>query len=946
MSSATLGTATELAHELKAAGISDVDDSRLARSLYSSDASLYRVEPRAVVRPRSTEEVLATMQVCRDLGIPLTSRGAGTSIAGNAIGPGVVLDFSKYMNVIHDINPEARTARIDPGVVLASLQKAAAPHGLRFGPDPSTHNRATLGGMIGNNACGSRALGYGRTSDNVRGLAVALADGSVHVLNHKQPAPDHFAPVVDIANKNLGTIRTEFGTFTRQVSGYALEHLTPERGFDLTRFLVGSEGTLAVVLGADVDLVQTPSETILVVLGYDDMPTAAAAVPLLLPHKPIAIEGMDSRITDVVAARRGAGAVPALPRGRGWLMVELAGEHVHELQAAAQTLVSDAQALDHMIVTDKVQTATLWRIREDGAGLSARNAKGQPAYAGWEDAAVPVPKLSDYLREFDLLLDEYGFTGVPYGHLGEGCLHIRIDFPLTTPGGEHRTRQFLEQAAYLVASHGGSLSGEHGDGRSRSELLPRMYSAAAMNIMAEVKNFFDPTNMMNPGVIVAPASMTDDLRTSEYKPVRDNLALHYNQDHHDFAAAVHRCTGVGKCRATSAATGGVMCPSYEATRDEKDSTRGRARVLQDAMEGRLGPDIWGNAELKDVLDLCLSCRGCSSDCPTGVDIATYKSEVLHQIYRRKIRPRSHYTLGRLPSWNRLAGISPALSNAMLGGPLGRAMKRAAGVDARRNLPKFAQKTFRSQFAPTQNAGQHGEVMIWVDPFTDRFAPEVGHATVRVLEAAGYSVVLSPKQAGCALTWISTGQLEQARRISRNTVERLLPTVRNGVRIVGLEPSSTAVLRSDINHLLGTSDAKKVSQATLTLAELLLETPGWQAPDLKGTNIVAQPHCHHHAVMGWEADAKVIAATGASTQRVSGCCGLAGNWGMEKDHYDVSVAVAESNLLPAVRNKSQNAIVLADGFSCRTQLDDLASQDALHLAQLLDPQKSHEGDSRS
>lgn len=383
-----------------------------------------------------------------------------------------------------------------------------------------------------------------------------------------------------------------------------------------------------------------------------------------------------------------------------------------------------------------------------------------------------------------------------------------------------------------------------------------------------------------------------------------------------------------------------MCPSYEATRDEKDSTRGRARILQDAMEGHLGPDIWGNAELKDVLDLCLSCRGCSSDCPTGVDIATYKSEVLHQIYRRKLRPRSHYTLGRLPSWNRLAGISPALSNAILGGPLGNVMKRAAGVDIRRSLPTFAKKTFRSQFVSTQTPAPHSDVMIWVDPFTDRFAPEVGLAAVRVLQTAGYNVVLSPKHAGCALTWISTGQLEQARKISRNTVAQLIPYVRQGMRIVGLEPSSTAVLRSDINHLLGTTDAQTVSHATVTLAELLLDTPGWNAPDLTGTEIVAQPHCHHHAVMGWETDAKLLAATGATIKRVTGCCGLAGNWGMEQGHYDVSVAVAESNILPAVRNKSQNAIVLADGFSCRTQLDDLASQPSLHLAQLLDPTQSH------
>lgn len=929
----------ELERALTRNGVTDVDVSRLTRSIYSSDASLYRVEPMAVVRPRSVDEVQATLATCIELNIPLTSRGAGTSIAGNAVGPGVVMDFSKYLNVIHQINIDERTALVDPGVVLSTMQNQVSSYRLRFGPDPSTHNRATFGGMIGNNACGSRALGYGRTSENIRGLKILLADGQVTTVNRNHEAPSNFNGLKHIASQHLRTIRTEFGQFGRQVSGYAMENLLPERGFDLSRFLVGSEGTLAVVLQAEVDLVETPHHTVLVVLGYADMPTAADAVPNLLPHKPIAIEGIDRRIPDVVRARRGANAVPDLPRGDGWLFVELGADNVTELKTLANKLVSDANALDSLIVTDAKHALTLWRIREDGAGLSARSSTGEPAYAGWEDSAVPVPKLGSYLREFDELLDSCGFTGVPYGHLGEGCLHIRIDFPLTSVGGKERMREFLEAAADLVASHGGSLSGEHGDGRARSELLPRMYSPSAMTAMREVKMFFDPDGLLNPGVLINPASVTADLRTNQFKPMREKLALHYPHDHADFATAVHRCTGVGKCKATSAATGGVMCPSYEATRDEKDSTRGRARILQDAMEGRLGPNVWASAELKDVLDLCLSCRGCSSDCPTGVDIATYKSEVLHQIYQRKIRPRSHYTLGRLPSWSRLAGISPRLANATLQGVAGNLLKRVAGVDVRRSLPKFASKTFRSQFIETHDAGLHGDVMVWVDPFTDRFDPEVAHSVVRVLRKAGYRVVLSPKSAHCALTWISTGQLTKARRIVAHTVVQLLPTALSGIQIVGIEPSSTAVLRSDITHLLGTQDAVAVSRAVVTLAELLSTTPGWAPPDLSGQEIVAQPHCHHHAVMGWETDAALLASSGATVKRVSGCCGLAGNWGMEQGHYEVSIAVAESNILPAVKAKSLQAKVLADGFSCRTQLDDLAGQSTLHLAQLLDTEFS-------
>lgn len=928
------GARADVGQALRRHGVTDIDDSPLTRSVYSSDASLYRVEPLAVIRPRSTDEVIAALAACREVGVPLTARGAGTSIAGNAIGPGVVIDFSRHLDQIHEVRPDERVAVVDPGVVLASLQKATGRHGLRFGPDPSTHNRATLGGMIGNNACGSRALGYGRTSDNVRALRVLTASGEVLDLD-RTPSPS-LAPLADLVADNLATVRTEFGRFPRQISGYALEHLLPENGFDVTRFLVGSEGTLAVVLRAELDLVAAPQHTLLVALGYADLPTAAESVPALLAHRPIACEGIDARIVNVVRDRRGPSAVPPLPPGGGWLLVELGGPDPAELRARAHAVIADAQALGAEIAEDPAHAAALWRIREDGAGLSARNAAGQPAYAGWEDSAVPVAGLSRYLREFDDLLETSGLTGVPYGHLGDGCLHIRIDFPLTSPGGEQRMQAFLRDAADLVVAHGGSLSGEHGDGRARSELLSTMYSPAALALMGQVKAFFDPATLLNPGVLVDPAPLNADLRTSDYRPVREHLALHYADDHGDFAAAVHRCTGVGKCRAGAAATAGVMCPSFQATRDEKDSTRARARVLQDAMDGRLGPDPWQAPEIAQVLDLCLSCRGCASDCPTGVDMATYKAEALHQRYRRRLRPRSHYSLGRLPSWNRLAGLSTRLTNAVLAGPLAGTLKRAAGVDSRRSLPRFAPTTFRSQYRDVARApAPHGAVVLWVDPFTDRFCPEVGLATVRVLQRAGYDVRLSSPSARCALTWISTGQLDQARRIARRTVAELLPAAQAGIPIVGMEPSSTAVLRSDIRHLLGSDDARVVSGAVRTLAEVLRATPGWTPPDLRGREVLAQPHCHHHAVMGWESDAALLAAAGATVTRVPGCCGLAGNWGMEQGHYDVSVAVAESNLLPAVRAKAPDTLILADGFSCRTQLDDLVGQPSLHLAQLLD-----------
>ena len=930
----------DLVAALLAAGIGGVDDSVLARSLYASDASLYRVEPRVVVTPRHVDEIDATLAVCRSLGVPLTMRGAGTSIAGNAVGPGVVLDTSRHLNRIIEIDPQAQTALVEPGVVQSSLQAAAARHGLRFGPDPSTHNRATLGGMIGNNACGSRALGYGRTSDNVLGLDVVTGAGERLLLGSMAGSGTSSGLVEGLhalADANLAVLRTEFGRFGRQVSGYSLEHLLPERGFDVARALVGSEGTLALTRSARVRLVRDAPVRVLVALGYASMVQAADAVPAVLRHSPVACEGLDARIVEVVRTRRGASAVPALPRGSGWLLVELVGDDPGSVAEAGRRLVADAAALDAAVVTDATHAAALWRIREDGAGLAGRTPSGDPAHSGWEDAAVPPQRLGAYLREFEALLTDHRLTGLPYGHFGDGCLHIRIDFPLGAPGGTAVFRGFLLEAAALAARHGGSMSGEHGDGRARGELLPFMYTPAAIELFAQVKAVFDPDDLLNPGVIVRPAPMDADIRVAVAPPYRQQLALAYRHDRGDLSMAVHRCTGVGKCRA-DAGGGGVMCPSFLATREEKDSTRGRARVLQDVVAGRLG---WESPAVADALDLCLSCKGCSSDCPTGVDLAAYKAEALHQRYRRRLRPRSHYSLGMLPRWMRVATATTGLARAtnLLMRLLHPLVTAVTGVDRRRALPSFAPVTFRRWFAARPLAGPapNGDVVLFVDTFTDGFSPEVGQAAVLVLEAAGYRVRVTDEPTCCGLTWISTGQLDGARRQVATSVAALAQHVRGGALVVGLEPSCTAVLRSDALELLSGDDlaaATSVAAATRTLAELLTATPGWVAPDLSAVRGVAQPHCHHHAVMGWSADAELLRAAGADVRRLGGCCGLAGNWGVEKGHHDVSVAVAEQQLLPAVRAVAPGDVVLADGFSCRTQLDWLSERSGEHLAQLL------------
>ena len=914
------GLGGDLVAALRRAGLDDVDDSPLTQSLYASDASIYRIPPRVVVRPRDTDEVVATLAVARETGVPLTMRGAGTSIAGNAIGSGIVLDTSKHLDRVLDLDVASRSALVEPGVVHAVLQRRAVPAGLRFGPDPSTHSRCTIGGMIGNNACGSRALGYGRTVDNVEELTVLLADGSVVRVGPEAPlggeAGDRLHALVQ---EHLDVVRTEFGRFGRQVSGYSFEHLLPERGRRFDRFLTGTEGTLGVVLGARVRLVEDAPFRALAVLAYADMADAADAVPSLLEHPLVACEGLGQRIVDMVPGH------PDLPAGGGWLFAEVTAASLAEVEALARAVAVTA-GVPHQIVTDPAEQAALWRIREDGAGLAARSLS-RPAQAGWEDSAVPPARLGAYLRDFDALLRESRLDGVPYGHFGDGCVHVRIDFELEDAGGRERYRDFVEQAADLVASYGGSMSGEHGDGRARSELLPRMYSPQAMAMMQQAKRILDPEDLLNPGVLVDPAPFDSDLRlAAPQQPIRTTLRLVH--DAGSFSGAVHRCTGVGKCLADTTGSGGVMCPSYLATRDEKDSTRGRAHVLQDVANGVLG---FEDPAVEDALDLCLSCKGCASDCPTGIDMATYKSEALSQKYAGRLRPRSHYALGQLPRWARMT--PPRLANALLRSrTVGRLAKSAAGVDQRRSLPSFSEQPLRTG-APAEAP----DVWIWADSFTDRFAADTGRAALELLGSMGLRAAVIPDKACCGLTWTTTGQLDAARRIMGQAVANLHGYVTSGTPVIGLEPSCLASLREDAVQLLDDPRATEVGSGVQSLAEFLagrVAAGTWTPPDLTGVEVVAQPHCHHHAVIGWKTDAALLAQTGATVTQVGGCCGLAGNFGVEQGHYETSVAVAEHDLLPAVRAAGPEAVVLADGFSCRTQLDDLAGRRALHLAELL------------
>lgn len=920
----------------------EIDFSSRARAEYSSDASNYRIVPTGVVSPQSIDDVLAIREICSELGVPITSRGGGTSVAGNAIGSGLVMDLSRHMNRVIEIDAEARTARVQPGTILSDLQRAAAPHGLRFGPDPSTYTRCTIGGVLGNNACGPHALAYGRAADNVvemdwltgGGQRITSADGV-------DPIPG----LAELIREHLAVIRTEFGRFPRQVSGYSLEHLLPENGARLAKALVGTEGTCGIMLEGTVSLQPVSAAPLLVVLGYDSMDAAADDVPNLLPFQPLAMEGLDHRIVDVVRESRGPGYVPDLPEGAGWLFVEMPGGTLEEARSRAEELVRAAHAIGSAWFPPGSEATRLWQIRADGAGLAGRTETGEQAWPGWEDAAVPPEHLGSYLRDFDDLLADHDVSGLAYGHFGDGCVHVRLDMPLA----EHaeRMRPFITEANELVLKYGGSPSGEHGDGRARGELLARMYSGEAVRLFGRFKHLFDPDNLLNPGVIVDPEPFDANLRRPQALPIAAAGGFSFAHDGGDATATFHRCVGVGKCRATS---GGFMCPSYRATGNEKDSTRGRARVLQEMANGRLVTGGFGSPEVLESLDLCLACKACGTECPTGIDMAAYKAEALHRRYGGRIRPVTHYTLGWLPRWARLASPFATLVNVLARVSwLRKPGLSVAGMDSRRGVPAFARRRLSKlarlsgrsrQREPSRQGDRAGEerqaVAVWADSFTEYFSPEQGMHLIDLLDSAGFDAELVAPGACCGLTWISTGQLDTAKRKLADTVGHLLPHIEAGRRIIGIEPSCTAVLRSDLLELLPDDErARTVARETRTLAELLTSAmrEGWRPPRLDGTTIVVQPHCHHEAVMSYRPDLEVLEATGATLITVEGCCGLAGNFGMERGHYDVSVAVAENGVLPILREHPE-AVVLADGFSCQTQIEQLAGRGSMHLATLL------------
>ncbi len=947
-------------------GVKDVDISKRRRAEYSSDASNYRIVPSAVVYPGSGDEVLGAIDVANETGLSITMRGGGTSVAGNSIGSGIVLDTTRYMNKVIDIDPEAKTATVQPGLILDELASFLSPIGLLFGPDPSTHSRASIGGMIGNNSCGAHSIAYGKTQDNVASLKVV--DGRGRVFQAKddlEVVPGLSKLIAD----HEGLISAQLGRFPRQVSGYSLQDLLSGHPGRLARSLVGSEGTTVGVIESTLKLIEAPKVVVLAILGYSDMITAAYAAPAIAAMAPQTIEGFDSRLLERLrSGPKRVGVSATLPKGKGWLFVECAGETLSEALASAKAVTLTSGVIDSIVVRDTTAMRMLWRLRDDGAGLAGRTIAGKAAWPGFEDAAVPPFRLGDYLVDFQDLLGEFGFDGLIYGHFGEGCIHSRIDFDLESD--PQRFRAFMESASDLVVSYDGSLSGEHGDGRARSQLLTKMYSPQMISLFAEFKGLFDPNHVMNKGVLVEPAAFDDSLRLEGVREFPRRKGFGFSLDGGDFGAGVHRCVGVGKCRLAQGANDSVMCPSYVATLDEKDSTRGRARVLQEMLNGTFVKGGWRSKEVHEALDLCLSCKACSRDCPAGVDMARYKAEVLFNAYNHRMRPMNHYLLGRLSFWAELGGAFPNLANKVLTNDFAKlAMEKVAGIDRRRTLPPFAKRSFVStlkgnsvsgsalgrgvpqeggldderlgpkSLSGASSKGSMSRVVLMVDPFNNHFSPWVLEDCLELLRTLEIEVVVAPKELSMAITEISTGQLEIARRKLRRLVEWLFPLTSSGYLVLVLEPSCAGVLRSDLVELHKGEGAKSVCDATVTLAELLMRVANsprssWQPPNLRGETLIWQPHCHQYADIGVHDDLQLLKATGANLLTVTGCCGMAGNFGMELSHYDLSVRVAQRSIISQINEAPSDAVVVADGFSCRSQVSDLTDKVPLHLGSIM------------
>ena len=956
-----------LAADLRAHVRGEVQFGAGDRALYATDSSNYRQLPIGVVRPVDTDDLVETVRVCRDHEAPITLRGAGTSLAGQATNVAVVVDVSRHLNRIVALDPERRIARVQPGVILDDLRAAAGRHRLTFGPDPATHDRCTLGGMLGNDSCGAHSIMAGRSSDNVESLDVLTYDGLR--LTVGRTTDDELARLCAETGRrgeiyrSLRSLRDRHGALIREhspklprlVSGFPLHALLPENGFDVARSLVGTEGTCVTILEATVRLVTSPPTRALLVLGFDDVFEAADRSPEIMTTGPIGLEGFDDRLVEACRRKRmSLAAIEGLPEGGSWLLVEFGGDDSREAEAKARHAAERFGRDAARIVVDGTEQQAFWTLRESAVGATAV-VPGKPStYPGWEDSAVPPERLGRYVRELDELIGRFGFERTFYGHFGDGCLHLRTEFDFRTPEGLRAFRSFVEQAADLVVRHGGSLSGEHGDGQARAELLPRMFGPELVAAFREFKSIWDPRGRMNPGKVVDPLPLDADLRPA-LQLADPKTIFGFADDGGSLARAVARCVGVGKCRRES---GGAMCPTYQATREERHSTRGRVHLLWEMLEGEAIPDLWRSDEVREALDLCIACKSCKNDCPVAVDVATYKAEFMAHHYAGRIRPRAAYSMGLIHWWAHLARVAPGLANSVgtVPGIAGLA-KLVAGVDPHRQLPRFADRTFRRQLpddVPDLGGARSAErrVVLFADTFTEGFAPSQGLAALRVLRRAGFSVEVPRANLCCGRPLYDRGFLKQGRRLLGRIVDAFEPELDSGVPVVVLEPSCEAVFHDELVNLFPADPrARRLDSVTLSLGAFVQAHPrefGAALPGRLARPAVLQGHCHQKALVGMAAEEETLRSIGLDpAQPEPGCCGMAGAFGFERgEHYQLSVAIGERALLPAIRATQADALLIADGFSCREQISQSTGRRALHLAEVLAMALDEESGDRS
>jgi FAD/FMN-containing dehydrogenase/Fe-S oxidoreductase len=958
--------AERLAADLSAVVRGEVRFDRGSRALYATDGSNYRQPPIGVVIPRDADDVTRAVEVCRRHDAPIFGRGGGTSLAGQCCNVAVVFDFSKYMNRVLDVDPSRRLARVQPGTILDDLRHAAEKHGLTFGPDPSTHNHCTLGGMIGNNSCGVHSVmaqfaGTGpRTSDQIEWLEILTYDGArMRVGETSDEMCDAivaeggrrgaaYAALRNLRDRHQRELRDGMPHIPRRVSGYNLDALLPENRFNVAHALVGSESTCVLVLEAMVRLVPNPKARTLVVLGYPSVFDAADHVPQIMGHRPIGCEGMDDKLVkDIESIGYEKDVLKILPEGNGFLLVEFGGDSKEDADQNARGMLTELAGLPGAPTTklfdDPAEEHKVWKVREAGLGATAHVDRNRPTWEGWEDSAVAPEKLGTYLRAFRDLLDTHGLQGDLYGHFGQGCVHTRINFDLQSADGIRQYRAFVEAAADLVVSLGGSLSGEHGDGQSRGELLSKMYGPQVMEAFHEFKRIWDPQWKMNPGKILDAYRLDENLRLgANYAPPAVEAHFHYPNEQGGFAKATLRCVGVGECRRLE---GGTMCPSFRVTREEMHSTRGRAHLLFEMLKGDPLTGGWQDEHVKEALDLCLACKGCKGECPVSVDMATYKSEFLSHYYEQHRRPITAYAFGLIHWWARLASIAPSAVNAITHTPGLRAIaKFAAGMPQQRDVPAFAPQTFKQWFRerPRPDTDARPRVILWPDTFNNHFHPRTAIAAVDVLERGGFHVEVPQRALCCGRPLYDYGMLGLAKTWLLDILDALRPQIRAGVPVVGLEPSCVAVFRHEMTELLpDDEDAQRLSRQTFTLAEFLEQKAGNFSYPALNRRALVHGHCHHKAIMKMDDDGKVLDAMKVDYEILdSGCCGMAGSFGFERDHYDVSRQVGELVLLPAVRSAPKDTLIVADGFSCREQIAQTTDRRAVHLAELLQMAMTH------